>query len=173
MSRQNQQSLLEEYRGCIEKVNHVDRMIWQTAAVIFPITLAGIAYFGLSSTHNINQFIVVLVLGIGSITLLLAWYFLSRTWYFYQSIAFYRLHEIEEELAIFHYRYSIFLRLSGNERKSLIKNLDDNEKEKYQKLESRIEDIPRIGLRKAMTLVSLIFSFGWLIIIIREVFLTF
>jgi integrase len=38
--------------------------------------------------------------GIGSITLLITWYLLSRQWYGYQAIAFYRMREIETDLGL-------------------------------------------------------------------------
>ena len=94
---EEQSMLIEEYKGCDEKVSRLDSLIWQTASVIFPISLAGFGYYGIATKHTYDQFIALLAVGIGSITLLLTWFFLARAWYGYQALAFYRMREIETE----------------------------------------------------------------------------
>jgi len=173
MPPNNKTFLLEEYRDCSGKIGKLDNLIWQTASVILPITLAGFAYFGLSSSHTPNQFISVLVVGIGSITLLMAWFLLSRNWYFYQLVAFYRLIEIEIELGLWHYRYALFLRESKQGREKALEKTTKKEKERLQKLAEQQRDIPRIGLSRTMNFLTVIFSIGWIVLIVREYLLTF
>lgn len=170
---EHQDSLREEYRGCSEKIARLDTLIWQTASVILPIILAGFAYFGSSTNHTPDQFFVVLVTGIGSMALLVTWYMLSRTWYFYQLIAFYRIREIETELGMWHYRYSLFLRKSKKERQILLEQMKGDEKERFQKLSKQQPDVPRIGLYKTTTILTIMFLVGWMALIVREYLLSF
>ena|SRR5258706_14116100 len=169
----NKAFLLEEYRDCSGKIGRLDNLIWQTASVIFPVTLVGFGYFGKSANHNPDQFISVLVVGIGSISLLMTWLLLSRNWYFYQLISFYRLREIEIELGLWHYRYALFLRESRQGREKVLEKLTGKEKERFQKLAGQQRDIPRLGLRRTINFLTAIFSIGWLVLIVREYLLTF
>jgi hypothetical protein len=170
---EHQVSLREEYHQCNEKIGRLDTLIWQTASVILPITLAGFAFFGLSAKHTPDQFFAVLVTGVGSIALLISWYMLSRNWYFYQLIAFYRIREIETELGLWHYRYALFLRKPRKERQLMLEQMKDDEKARFQNLEKDQPDIPRIGLHKTMTRLTLLFLIGWIALIIREYLLSF
>jgi hypothetical protein len=174
-SAEYQVSLREEYRGCSEKIGRLDTLIWQTASVILPIILAGFAYFGSSTNHTPEQFFVVLITGIGSITLLVTWYMLSRTWYFYQLIAFYRIREIENELGLWHYRYALFLRKPKKDRLAMLEQMNNNEeeKERFQKLAKQQPDVPRIGLYKTTTILTVMFMAGWIALVIREYLLSF
>ncbi len=173
ITQEYRDSLHEEYRECGEKIARLDTLIWQTAAVILPITLAGFAYFGSSTNHTADQFFIVLITGFGSMALLATWYMLSRTWYFYQLIAFYRIREIETELGLWHYRYSLFLRKSKKERQILLEQIKDDEKERFQKLAKQQPDVPRIGLYRTTTILTTMFLTGWVALIIREYLLTF
>ena len=136
--KKNQEALLQEYGICDEKTGRLDNLIWQTASVIFPITLAGFTYFGLLPTHTPEQIPIILTVGIGSITLLLTWYFLSRAWYSYQSLAFHRMREIEFELELWHYRYAEFIRKSDDEQKIMLEKLTDEEKNRLQEMKSQV-----------------------------------
>jgi hypothetical protein len=173
MSPEKHAALREEYRGCSEKIGRLDNLIWQTASVILPIILAGFAYFGSSINHTPEKFLVVFITGVGSMALLVTWYMLSRTWYFYQMVAFYRIQEIETELGLWHYRYSIFLRKSNEERKIELEQIKGDEKKRFQKIAQEQPNIPRLGLRKTTTILTVMFFMGWGALIIREYFLSF
>jgi len=173
MTSEHQTALLQEYDSCDTQVSRIDTLIWQTASVVFPITLAGFAYFGLSSSHAKEQFSVISAVAIGSITLLTIWYFLSRQWYAYQAIAFYRMREIESELGMWHYRYSLFMRHPKKERNSFIKTLNKKDEKRFQLLENQIGNFPRVGLRAAIATMTSIFILGWIGLLIREYILTF
>jgi hypothetical protein len=173
MSSENQTVLLQEYNSCDTLIGRLDTLIWHTASVVFPITLAGFAYFGLSSTHTTEQFFAACAVAIGSISLLITWYLLSRQWYGYQAIAFYRMKEIEIELGLWHYHYSLFMRRPKRERESAIKAMNDEEKARFQKLEDHTGGFPRIGLRVAIKTITIIFLFGWVGLLLREYLATF
>jgi hypothetical protein len=173
ISLEYQDSLREEYRECSKKIGRLDTLIWQTASVILPITLAGFTFFGLSTNHTPDQFFVVVVTGIGSMALLISWYMLSRNWYFYQLIAFYRIREIEIELGLWHFRYALFLRKSRKERQLILEQMKGEEKERFENLAKNQPDIPRIGLYRTMTSLTLLFVAGWIALIVREYLLSF
>jgi hypothetical protein len=92
--------LLEEYKVCESTVNRLDHLIWQMASILFPISLAGLTYFGVTANHKTDQFIVLVVVASGSIILTLNWFYLSRQWASYQKVAIYRMREIEKEVGI-------------------------------------------------------------------------
>jgi len=173
MSSKNEESLLEEYKSCDELVGRLDVLIWQMAALIFPITLAGLTYFGVSTNHTVDQFIILVVVGVGAVTLILTWYFLSRQWYAYQLLAFYRMREIESNLDLWHYRYAAFIRLPGKKRKLHLESISEDEKEKFQKIESAFGKFSHFGLHRSLAFITLIFVIGWMALVIREVILTF
>lgn len=175
MATKDKQVLLEEYKICDSTVNRLDNLIWQMASILFPITLAGLAYFGLSAQHTFSQFIVLVVVALGSVILTLNWYFLSRQWAGYQKIAIYRMREIEHELgSIWLYRYSNFIRLDKNSRNNLLrKTKTEAEKQKLEKVGGFFYSFPFYGLFKSMKILTTLFVFAWLVLIIREVYLVF
>jgi len=173
MSSKHQDALLEEYRSCGEQVTRLDTLIWQTASIIFPITLAGFALFGLSSSHTPERFFVIVATAVGSITLLITWYLLSYRWYVYEHVAFYRMREIEDELGLWHRRYTFFVRVSPRKQRLALRHMSDDEKSRFQKLSSQVGNVPFIGLRATMTIITTIFVIGWIALIAREYILTF
>lgn len=166
-----QEALLEEYKSCDERIGRVDGLIWQTAAIIFPISLAGIAFFGVLQTHSIEQFFVTTGVGLGSIALLTTWFYLSKQWYVYQRIAFYRMREIEPILGLWQYRYAAFVRASRIERDAFLQTLNDSDKDRFRELDSAFVVFHRIGLQRAMRVITILFIAGWVALIFREFFL--
>lgn len=169
----NEDALLEEYRSCDERVGRLDSLMWQTAAIIFPISLAGFAFFGVLTTQSKGQFLITLAAGIGSIALLLTWFQLSKQWYVYQRIAFYRMREIEPILGLWQYRYAAFVRASRIEREAFLQTLNDSEKDRFRELDSAFVVFHRIGLQRAMRVITILFIAGWVALIFREFFLAF
>ena len=47
-SEEKNDILLKEYGFCDAQIGRLDALIWQTASLIYPISLAGFAYFGTS-----------------------------------------------------------------------------------------------------------------------------
>ena len=173
-SKEDTDTLLTEYGFCDAQIGRLDSLIWQTASLIFPISLGGFAYFGTSSTHTPDRFFSLLAIALGSITLILIWYLLSRMWFRFQSIAFYRMVEIEDEIGVmWRFRYSSFLSLPNGQRKKALDQISDEKQSRFKKLEGRIGDFRRIGIRPAAMYVTIIFILGWLAITVREYILTF
>jgi len=165
--------LVEEYHSCNEQVSRLDSLIWQTASIILPITLAGFAYFGLSTSHTLEHFFILLTVAAGSTTLLVAWYLLSRAWYAYQWVAFYRMREIETELGLWHYRYSFYIRQSRSKRKAMLNQMSDDEEIRFRKVAKQLGGLPRFGARAITRVITAIFLVGWIVLVVREIFLVF
>ena len=173
-SKENIDTLLKEYGFCDAQIGRLDSLIWQTASLIYPISLGGFAYFGTVSAHTPDRFFSLLAVALGSVTLMVIWYLLSRLWFRYQSIAFYRMMEIEEEIgAMWRFRYSSYLGIPNRQREKALDQISEDKQFRFKKLESRIGDFRGVGLRPAAAYVTLIFIIGWLAIITREYVLTF
>jgi hypothetical protein len=173
MPLEYEEALLQEYQQCDEQVRHLDNLTWTTASVIFPINLAGLSYVALATTHTVNRFAVVGGIALGSTVLLGAWYFLSRAWYSYQSIAFYRMREIEVELELWHYRYSLFLRQSKEERQAILESAGKSDKARLERLDHQVDEFVLVGLRTATKIITLLFVLAWIGLVVHEGFLTF
>ena len=174
LSKEDTDTLLKEYGFCDTQIGRLDSLIWQTASLIYPISLGGFAYFGTSTTHTPDRFFSLLAVAIGSITLMVIWYLLSLLWFRFQSIAFYRMVEIEDEIGdMWRFRYSSFMGIPNRQRKKALGQISDEKQSRFKKLESRIGDFRGVGLRPAAAFVTLIFILGWLAITIREYILTF
>jgi hypothetical protein len=173
-SKENTETLLKEYGFCDNQIGRLDALIWQTASLIYPISLAGFAYFGTAATHSPDRFFSLLAVATGSVTLMVLWYLLSRLWFRFQSIAFYRMVEIEDEIGVmWRFRYSSFMGIPNRQRKKALDKISDEKQSRFKKLESRIGNFRGVGLRPAAAYVTLIFILGWLAITIREYILTF
>ncbi len=175
MPAKDRDALLEEYKVCESTINRLDHLIWQMASILFPISLAGLTYFGVTANHTLDQFIVLVVVASGSIILTFNWFYLSRQWASYQKVAIYRMREIERELGtIWLYRYSGFVRMDINWRKSKInETTDKDEKARLEKLYSFFVSFPFFGLFRSMRVLSSLFVIAWLVINAKEVVFTF
>ena len=117
---------------------------------------------------------MLLAVAVGSIKLMVIWYLLSRLWFRFQSTAFYRMVEIEEESGvIWRFRYSSLLGMPNRRRKKALDDMGDEKQSRFKKLDERIGDFRGVGLRPAVAYVTSIFILGWLAIIIRKYILTF
>jgi len=98
---------------------------------------------------------------------------LSRRWYVYQRVAFYRMREIEEQLGLWHYRYGALIRKSPRKRQLALEQMNGVEKSRYEKVSQQAGNVPRIGLRRTTALITVVFIIGWVGLIIREIMLAF
>ncbi|PKN93747.1 MAG: hypothetical protein CVU44_07995 [Chloroflexi bacterium HGW-Chloroflexi-6] len=172
MTDKNVDALLREYDICDRQVERADNQTWQMASVILPLSVAGFAYFGMTPNHTPELFLILLVVAIGSITLITTWWLLARSRNTYRYVALYRMREIESELGLWHYHYTYFIGKSRKEQKTFVKELKDN-KQRYQALESQVNSTTHFGFRRITSLIAFMFIAGWLILLIREIILTF
>lgn len=173
MAAHREEVLLEEYRGSYDKIGRVDSLVWQMAALMFPLILAAMAYFGTQSDHTVEQLVIVVLVAGGSLTLTLTWCFLALQWHGYQRIAYYRMREIETELGMRHYLYAGYMSLSRSRRSRRIAELvTDSDQEAWSKMEKEVGDFPHIGLRGAVRVITMVVSLGWIFVMVRELVLT-
>lgn len=164
-----QESILLEYKICDSQVSRIDRLIWQTASIIFPITLAALAYFGSTLNISYREILIEIIVAIGSISIMLIWSQLALQWHGYQAIAFHRMHEIEKELGMWHYRYSLYLRLPSEKRQDFIQLLSQESESqenvaRYRKAEEEVIKFGRFSVRLAIKLITLISVIAWIFI---------
>lgn len=173
MIPENQDALLQEYARCDEKIGRLDSLVWQMAAILFPLTIGAFAFFGLSATHGAEQFAVVLVVALGSSTFIFTWYRLALQWHGYQDIAYYRMREIETELGMWHYRYAGLMSQQKNEVNATLAKMDsDSEKQRYLKMKQFIGAFPLMGLHGALRWITILFLSGWVFLLLRELLLS-
>src|SRR5262245_5655668 len=125
MESPNERPLLQEYGSCDAQVSRCDTIIWQRAALIFSSTLFALAYFGKSLEHTLEGFLLEIVVAIGAVSVTILWSRLALQWHGYQAVAFHRMREIETQLGMWHYRYSLFLRRSPEERQILVEEMSE------------------------------------------------
>jgi hypothetical protein len=165
----NIEALLQEYKSCNDQVSRLDTIVWHTASVIFPISLAGLAYFGVFSNYSRYQLIITIAVAIGSIVMQLMWLLVYRQWHCYQAIAFYRMREIEVELGLLHYRYSYYMRESKDVRSKMFNSIiEKKEKDKFETFINYMSSLPRfrIRARKAFTIIAIVLMSSWVGLII-------
>ena len=148
-------------------------MTWQSAQILFPLTLASLAFFGINDEHSPERFAVIVVVALGAILLLSAWFLITRRWNLYQKIAFHRMREIEEELGFWFYRYAHFAQLGVKERLQVVANASQEEKERYNSLPQAFVSFPRFGTRGMLTFLFYLFMSSWMLLIVREFIQTF
>jgi len=173
MSDNDKNLLLAEYKVCHERIGRFDTIIWQIAAVIFPLSLAGIFYFGTSETHSSERFLVACASAVGSTSIILSWHFLSREWIKYQYVTLRRAREIEEALNFWTYRYTNYISSSRAQRGKIEDSCGDNAKIIYFRLNKDYEVTSFIGYSRIMIVVVCIFITGWIGVILREGILAF
>jgi hypothetical protein len=173
MSDDDKTLLLEEYKICHERIGRFDTIIWQIAAVIFPLSLAGIFYFGTSEIHSSERFLVVFASAAGSTSIILSWHFLSREWIKYQYITLRRAREIEGDLNFWTYRYTNYVSSSKIQRRRIEDLCDDEEKIIYFRLNKDYKVSSFIGYPRIMMTVVYVFIIGWIGVILREGYFVF
>jgi hypothetical protein len=147
--------LIEEYKLCHDYATHMNSITWQMAAVLFPVSLAGLAFmFSISSNPGLLRLMLVVVVSSISITTLWAWLQLFMRWFSYEQIAFYRMAEIEEELGLWLVRYGEALRKAEHTLT----------KERYKRLTVKFAQFPRKGTREIVRLVVSVLIAGWVIL---------
>jgi len=151
-----QDVLIEEYKICDLTVSRLDSLIWQMASILFPITLAGLAYFGVNPSHTTSELFTLVTIAIGSSILLLNWWLLSRHWASYQKVTIYRMREIELEIGAWLYRYTNFVRLEKKDRDYRIKiTTNIEEQNRLKKLNDFFGKFPYFGLFRSMRIVTI------------------
>lgn len=105
------QALLKEYDLSKNNADHLEDIIWSTAAVLVTGSIAGLALLGgtLPDSPSLYDYFLRAAIGALSIVLVYWWKKMASVWYFVQSMLYYRVVEIEEELDLFSESYISYI----------------------------------------------------------------
>ena len=157
--------LIEEYKVCHDKTTRIDFLIWTLASILFPLQVSAFSYFLLNKETLSNYNSTVLLVASISIYSALIWNRLSITWHTYQKIAYYRMREIEKELELFHYRYSLYFRNSYYLRNKLLE--DENDKNKFIRLGEKITGSIMNGLSNSINKLTFLVCLSWIYLVLE------
>jgi len=111
------QALLKEYELSRTNANHLEEIIWSTAAVLVTGSIAGLALLGgtIPDSPRLYDYLLRAAIGVLSIILVYWWKTMASVWYFVQNMLYFRIVEIEEELDLYSESYIIYINkaLSG------------------------------------------------------------
>jgi hypothetical protein len=97
------QAVLREYGLSRTNANHLEENIWNTAAVLVTGSIAGLALLGGTIPDSPKPYDYILRAAIGALSIILVywWKKIASVWYFIQSVLYYRIVEIEEQLDLY------------------------------------------------------------------------
>ena len=159
--------LVEEYKLCHDYATHMDSIAWQMAAILFPVSLASLAYlFSLSGPRNVLGLVVIVIISAISVTVLWIWLELFKRWLAYQQIAYHRMAEIEKKLGLWLITYGQILRGSGELDSQIRQESEDDEH--YRRLLSRFKQFPRRKTEALITLLIRVLIVGWGLLVFAQ-----
>lgn len=105
------QALLKEYELSRTNANHLEEIIWSTAAVLVTGSIAGLALLGGTIPDSPRPYDYILRAAIGALSVILVywWKKMVSVWYFVQNMLYFRIVEIEEELDLYSESYIIYI----------------------------------------------------------------
>ena len=101
------QALLTEYELSRTNADHLEEVIWNTAAVLVTGSIAGLALLGgtIPDSPRPYDYLLRAAIGVLSIILVYWWKNMTSVWYFVQNMLYFRIVEIEEELDLYSESY--------------------------------------------------------------------
>ena len=163
-----QEALLSEYNLAHREVLRLNRQLWMTGQILIPLSLAGLTVFAMTKEHSIEMLFQVLGAGVLSSSILYGWYSLSQKWMSYQSLAQYRMTEIETELNLWCTKYELFGAVRRHRDRSYPK-FNDNDFEIMQDIPEEI--FPKgSSVKTSIKNLVLLIVFAWILLATREVF---
>jgi hypothetical protein len=105
------QALLKEYELSRTNADHIENIIWSTAAVLVTGSIAGLALLGGTIPDSPRPYDYLLRAAIGALSIILVywWKKMASVWYFVQNMLFFRIVEIEEELDLYSESYISYI----------------------------------------------------------------
>jgi len=105
------QTLLKEYELAKNNADHLEEIIWNTAAVLITGSIAGLALLGGTIPDSPRPYDYLLRTAVGALSIILVfwWKKMASIWYFVQNMLYYRVNEIEEELDLYSERYITYI----------------------------------------------------------------
>ncbi|MBW8003673.1 MAG: hypothetical protein FVQ80_16960 [Planctomycetes bacterium] len=106
-----EEKMIEEYKLCQQKTQHLESMIWKTSGIIGIGSLSALIYFAKQAVDEAGKPQERLFLFFGAIVVITVWiwWFMAKRWWDIQHWTFERMRDIEEDLiAFFQIRYIDF-----------------------------------------------------------------
>lgn len=164
--------LLSEYERCHSEVERLNNQLWTTAQILIPLSLAGVGFLFSLSQHDWQSLSTVLTISLVSCFVLLNWLKIACRWHGYQSIAQFRMIEIERELGMWCTRYE--LEATGRDVLGVapMGTTDDVRTERYRKVPI---DVVLKGTSTIVITRRLIYVLvsSWGLLLAREILLVF
>jgi len=154
------QALLKEYGLAYDNADHLERVIWSTAAILVSGSITGLALLGNSIPESPTTYDYLLRTAIGALSILLVywWRKMASVWYFVQNLCYYRIVEIEEVLDLYISSYISYLdrALRGEKypKRPRVEAMISAMKDQYRPL-----SVPRTVNRIGLVLMAVWFVF--------------
>jgi hypothetical protein len=105
----SEQALLAEYQAAHDEVDRLNRQLWTTGQILIPLSLAAFGFLlDVPKDSVLQDLVTTSFAAVASALMLWGWYGISKRWLAYQSIAQYRIIEIEQELDLWCLRYELY-----------------------------------------------------------------
>jgi uncharacterized membrane protein len=162
--------LLSEYERCHTEVERLNSQLWTTAQILIPLSLAGVGLLFSLSQHDLQSLSSVVVLSFVSSLVLLGWLKIAHRWHGYQSIAQFRMIEIERDLDMWCTRYELEATGRTVSGTPITGTFDDILPDRYQRVPV---DIIRNGTSTIIVTRRLVYLLvlSWGLLLVREILL--
>ena len=168
--------LLKEYELSQNAFYEMEKNTWQTASVFVFLSIGGVSLLLTLTQHSAENLIVVTGIGIASSIILSIWLGVTERWWSLQTVLLYRMEEIEAEIGMWKQRYIDYLDTSRLRNSPISLTYSESvtaEKDRFQRLDTAIPNYSKAFVRKRMRLLVRLLIVSWLVLIMREILLTF
>lgn len=156
--------LLKEYEVCITDAHELEQLIWTTASILVPASIAGIVYLSAGMVNSISRHQFLAQTGVAVFAIIFTWQWsqMVRRWYSYQSITYYRVLEIERELGMYKERYAQaikdFVDQKGYEQDPLVSKMVTAMRPQFYK----------VSVTKTVRGIGPLLTVAWILVIIMQ-----
>lgn len=159
------QALLMEYRMAHSNADHMEQVIWNTAAILVTGSITGLALLGNTLPENPNTYDFVLRITVGVLSILLIhwWRKITSVWYFIQDMLYFRIVEIEEELDLYSESYISYL-------DRMFKGEDFPSRPRVSRMITAMKDHYKpLRVSKIVNNIGLVLMFIWCIFLLVQI----
>lgn len=170
------EGLLKEYELSQNAFYEMEKNTWQTASMFIFLSIGGVSLLLTLTQHSAENLIVVTGIGIASSIILWIWLSVTERWWSLQTVLLYRMEEIEAETGMWKQRYIDYLdttRLRNSPISLTYAKSVTEEKDRLQRLDTAIRNYSKAFVRTRMRLLVRLLIASWLVLIVREMLLTF
>lgn len=171
ISPDQRRSLEMEYQIAFNMFQFQNSQAWQTFAVISTISLAGLVFVAQlkSGAAASVTWPATATIGLGMITVLLGWVFLSRRWWAFSQAELSRMRDIEKALGLYVIREGTWLRQELG--KDELFNLSEDERKHYAEIRRVFPKFPKYKGRQQVITYFMVGALVviWILFILADV----